>query len=242
MSEDIELAAKVHYSFLPEDYEDDRASIAVTLRPLYTIGGDYCGILSLDESRILITTCDAVGHGTSAALFAARVNTYVLTHAHVGLNPCDLVTGLNSYLCNRLGETGIYTTFYALLLDFDAGTMTFTGAAHPPVIQFDQDEMKCHEWPSNATYLGIMDPMPILCGSERVPLHAGHRFLLYSDGLIEVQGTDQQLFGTERLSQTLVENIKLSGQALNKAILERAESFACSGFEDDVLLMSVEIK
>jgi sigma-B regulation protein RsbU (phosphoserine phosphatase) len=190
----------------------------------------------------LICTCDAVGHGTSAALFAARVNTYVLTHARTDLAPCELVSGLNSYLCNRLGETGIYTTFYAMLLDFKSGVMTFAGAAHPPVIQFDQNKMECREWPSNSTYLGIMDPMPILCGSEQVQLNAGHRFLLYSDGLIEVQGSEQQLFGTERLSLALRKHEKLSGQALNNAILEQAEAFASNGFEDDVLLMSVVIK
>ena len=38
--EDLRLAAKVHYSFLPKDYEDDRINIAVTLSPLHPIGGD----------------------------------------------------------------------------------------------------------------------------------------------------------------------------------------------------------
>ncbi len=31
MLEDLQLAAKVHYSFLPEDYEDDRLNVAVNL-------------------------------------------------------------------------------------------------------------------------------------------------------------------------------------------------------------------
>lgn len=47
MIEDIELAAKVHYSFLPEDYEDEHIIVAKSLRTLYTIGGDYCSILPL---------------------------------------------------------------------------------------------------------------------------------------------------------------------------------------------------
>ena len=75
--EDLKLAAKVHYGFLPDDYEDERLSIAVNLRPLYDIGGDYCSILPLGENLMLVCICDAVGHGVSAALFAARINTYV---------------------------------------------------------------------------------------------------------------------------------------------------------------------
>ena len=242
MSEDLQLAAKVHYGFLPNDYEDDRLNIAVSLRPLYAIGGDYCSILPLGENRILICICDAVGHGVSAALFAARINTYVLTHAKVDMLPCELVDGLNAYLCKRLSGTGMYATFYALLLDFESGTMNLSGAAHPPVLQLEKDHDRCEEWPSATTFLGIEDPMPVVCSSVRQRLNTGDHFLLYSDGLIEVEDADAQAFGTEGLSSTLIAHRNLSGQMLNRAILGQAESYAAEGFKDDVLLMSITLK
>jgi len=242
MSEDLQLAAKVHYGFLPDDYEDDRLNIAVSLCPLYTIGGDYCSILPLGEKRMLICICDAVGHGAPAALFAARINTYVLTHAKVDMLPCELVDGLNAYLCKHMADTGMYATFYALLLDFESGTMNLSGAAHPPALQLEKDQVRCREWPSATTFLGIKDPMPVVCGSERLRLNAGDHFLLYSDGLIEVEDTDAQAFGMERLSSTLIAHRNLSGQVLNRAILGQAESHAADGFKDDVLLMSITLK
>lgn len=240
--EDLHLAARVHYGFLPEDYEDERLSIAVTLRPLYTIGGDYCSILPLGEKRILLSICDAVGHGVSAALFAARINTYVLTHASPDLIPCELVSGLNAYLCKRLSGTGMYATFFALLLDFESETMTLAGAAHPPVLHLAKDQLRCREWESATTLLGIADPMPLLCGSEQLRLCTGDRFLLYSDGLVEVEDADAQPFGMGRLSDVLSLNRDLSGQPLNRAILAQAESHADDGFKDDVLLMSIALK
>ena len=242
MSEDLQLAATVHYSFLPDDYEDDRLNVAVNLHPLYDIGGDYCSILSLGENRILISMCDAVGHGVSAALFAARINTYVLTHAKSDLIPCELVAGLNAYLCKRLAGTGMYATFFTLLLDFEAGTMSLAGAAHPPVLQLEKDQDECKEWASATTFLGIADPMPLLCDSERLRLNTGDRFLLYSDGLIEVEDADSRAFGMEGLSSALLTHRNLSGQFLNKALLSQAESYAHGGFKDDVLLMSITIK
>jgi sigma-B regulation protein RsbU (phosphoserine phosphatase) len=242
MSEDLQLAAKVHYGFLPNDYEDDRLNIAVSLRPLYALGGDYCSILPLGKNRILICICDAVGHGVPAALFAARINTYVLTHAKVDMAPCELVEGLNAYLCKRLAGTGMYATFYAVLMDFESDTMSLSGAAHPPVLQFEKDHGRCREWPSATTFLGINDPMPVVCGSERLRLNAGDHFLIYSDGLIEVEDIDDQAFGMERLSSTLIAHRNLSGQALNRSILGQAESYAVDGFNDDVLLMSITLK
>jgi serine phosphatase RsbU (regulator of sigma subunit) len=240
--EDLQLAAKVHYSFLPTDYQDNRVSIAVTLRPLRPIGGDYCSILPLDEDLILLCICDAVGHGTSAALFAARINTYILTHAKAELSPCELVAGLNSYLCKRLAGVGMYTTFYAVLLDFKQGVMSLAGAAHPPVLQFDKKQNICRNWPSIVSFLGMMDPIPITCGIEQAKMSSGDRILIYSDGLIEAEAADQQLWGLDRLSVTLLEKRAMHGQVLNKAILAEAESFAANGFQDDVLLMSVSLK
>ncbi len=242
MPEDLKLAAKVHYAFLPDNYEDKRLKIAINQLPLCTIGGDYCSILHLNKDRILVSICDAVGHGVSAALFAARINTYVLTHAREDLLPCDLVAGLNEYLCKRLSETGMYATFYSLLLDFESRTMTLSGAAHPPVLHLRKDRDKCDELASITTFLGIADPMPLLCGSDRLQLNSGDRFLIYTDGLIEVENTEGEAFGTEKLSKTLITNRILSGEELNKAILAQAESFAGDGFSDDLLLISLTIK
>lgn len=240
--DDLHLAAKVHYSFLPNDYEDERISIAVTLSPLYPIGGDYCSIIPLDEDRFLICMCDALGHGTPAALFSARINTYVMTHAKDHEKPCKLVSGLNSYLCKRLAGAGMYTTFYAILLDFKKEIMSLAGAAHPPVLHLEHDQQSCREWPSVVSFLGMMDPMPLLCETEQTSISPGDRILLYSDGLIEVQDEEQNQYGIDNLAKSLLKNKNLNGQALNKAILHDASTFGHDEFQDDVLLLSVVLK
>ena len=73
-------------------------------------------------------------------------------------------------------------------------------------------------------------------------LSAGDRFLIYPDGLIEVENAEGQAFGSEGLSNTFIAQRNLSGQALNKAILMQAESYAADGFKDDVLLVSITLK
>ncbi len=70
----------------------------------------------------------------------------------------------------------------------------------------------------------------------------GQRFLLYSDGLIEVENAANEQFGLENLSSVLEKYKNLEGQELNEVILSGAESFAEKGFSDDVLLISVTLK
>jgi len=58
-------------------------------------------------------------------------------------------------------------------------------------LQFDPNQTACCEWPSVVTCSGITDPILFLCESVQVALKPGHRFLVYSDGLIEAQNSDQ---------------------------------------------------
>ena len=134
--QEIDLAAKVHYSFLPRDYSDDCVEIAVTAKPQGKIGGDYCSILPVDAKHLMVCMSDAVGHGLASALFAARINTFVLTHAFQEHSPCELTAILNQHLCQRLSDIGMFASFAAACMDFENNVMEFAGAAHPPAIHY----------------------------------------------------------------------------------------------------------
>ena len=41
---DLELAARVHYSFLQESFSNDFVDISVTGRPFDKVGGDYSSL------------------------------------------------------------------------------------------------------------------------------------------------------------------------------------------------------
>ena len=76
----IEFAANVHYGFLPDRFSNDMLDVAVKARPWKGIGGDYCSVFPVDDSHLVLCFCDAVGHGLASALFAARINTFILSH------------------------------------------------------------------------------------------------------------------------------------------------------------------
>jgi serine phosphatase RsbU (regulator of sigma subunit) len=71
---ELEKAAAVHYSFLPESFSNDFLDIAVYSRPFSKIGGDYYSIFPIDARRLILCMCDATGHDVASALFAARIN------------------------------------------------------------------------------------------------------------------------------------------------------------------------
>jgi sigma-B regulation protein RsbU (phosphoserine phosphatase) len=239
---DIERAAQVHYSFLPENYSDKYLDIAVYSQPLNKIGGDFCSILSVDEKRIILCMCDTVGHGIPSALYAARVNTYVLTHGKRYKSPCTLIDSLNEFLCQRLASTGLYTTFCSVFIDVEKKEIALSGAAHPPVLYFNLDKGEYERLPSETTFLGFENPLPVRCAVHRRTLQPHNKLLLFTDGLSELKNFKGELSGTNWLTEFTKTHHTLNSAAFNKALFGNLKNNNDLKINDDILLMTVTVK
>ena len=240
--QEIDLAAKVHYSFLPRDYSNDYAEIAVTAKPQGKIGGDYCSILPIDDKHLMVCMSDAVGHSLASALFAARINTFVLTHAFQEHSPCELTAILNQHLCQRLSDIGMYASFAAVFMDFENNVMEFAGAAHPPAVHYRSESADTELLSSETTLLGIRDPLPASCGSHHRKLRSGDWLVLYTDGLIDARDRHKIFYGIERLISFVESNHKLSVRDFNTALIQDVLKHCGSRAGDDILLVSIAVK
>lgn len=239
---DLEVAAKLHYSFLEESYSSDFVEISVKGQPFDKIGGDYSSILPMDTDRVMVCMCDTVGHGIAAALLAARVNTFVLTHMRQSRDPCGLIHSLNKYLFERLVGTGIYTTFALALFDFSKKTLLFVGAAHPPLLHFKAATGEVEFIKSDAIFLGVTDPLMSGCPGETKAISPGDRVILYTDGVTEAKDGSGHRFGIEGAAAFVKENASLSVEEFNAAFLDHLSRFANRRFTDDILVMSIDVK
>ena len=234
----LELARQVHYAFLPEDYADDQIEVTVTAVPHSGLGGDYCGIVPLPGGKVALTQCDATGHDVASALFAARINTYVLSRLARIQEPCRLVESLNGFLAKRMGGTNMQATFCAAILDPQAGSWDFAGAGQPPAIHNraateDTDLVK-----SQTVMVGIFDSLRVPCSATRSDFAVGDRILLFTDGLFEARDADGVLFGLDRLQACVVENAHLEGRAFNEALFRSATAHGAGDLGDDALLIT----
>jgi serine phosphatase RsbU (regulator of sigma subunit) len=75
-----------------------------------------------------------------------------------------------------------------------------------------------------------------------VPLAEVERVLLFTDGIFEVENTEQEAFGEQRLVE-VVDGLADKGiEELLDGVLERVRAFAGSGkFDDDVCLVGMEV-
>ena len=74
--------------------------------------------------------------------------------------------------------------------------------------------------------------------SREIPLDEGDLLLLYTDGLAEARA-GEQLFGEERIAQTLRRDPGVAPDVLCKSLLEAARDFATAPLTDDIAILAI---
>jgi sigma-B regulation protein RsbU (phosphoserine phosphatase) len=234
-------AARVHYSFMPEDYADERLQVAVCTHPFADLGGGYCSILPLRDGRVVLCLCDAVGHDIASALYAARINTFVLAHAPRAEHPCEVVEDLNAFLSSVLSDLGLNASFFVAFLDPRRGAVDFAGAGHPPALHYRAATGQSEALYSEVTLLGVSHPPPLPCAAAQRPLRDGDRLVSYTDGVIECSSAAGEQFGIHGLQALLTRFQERSSAAFNRKVLATLSEFKGSKRRDDILMLTASV-
>ncbi|MCK1822090.1 SpoIIE family protein phosphatase [Streptomyces sp. XM83C] len=150
------------------------------------IGGDFYDLIPLGATGAAAVIGDVQGHDVAAAALMGQVRTAVHAHAGLGTTPDRVLRGTNLLLTD-LGADLFASALYARL-DFAARRVALASAGHPPpVVRLPGGEARPLDLPPGPL-LGI-DPGARFPVTE-IPLTPGLMLAFYTDGLIEMPGTD----------------------------------------------------
>ncbi len=239
---DAELAARIHYSMIPDGFQNDFFDIDVKLIPCQKVGGDYCSIIPRGEKQLNVNICDVMGHGTASALLAARINSYILTWTMHMNHPCEIIDSLNDFLFENFSQYNIFSTFFSLFLDMQTGILQYAGSGHPPAIYYNHAAGETSQLKSGTEFLGLFKPLKNTCDIRRVSLSPGDRIVLYTDGVTDVENLKKEYFGVEGIERMVREHPGLNPGEWNN----RLEQELFTTFEgtptDDILILTIKIR
>ena len=99
---------------------------------------------------------------------------------------------------------------------------------------------RCQSLDAEGLIIGVNDDFPY--EHQKVEFAPGDVLLLYTDGVIEAENEQQELFGEERLKGLLTEHHHRTPQDLIEHILEQVRLFSGHhNFNDDVSLVVMQI-
>lgn len=194
------------------------------------VGGDWYDVVALGAGRLGIVIGDVMGRGVPAAALMGQLRTAVRTCARLDLRPGEVLDVLDGLL-RDLDQDAIATCVYAA---FDPHTrqLVLASAGHlPPLVRAPDSGVRALRMEVSAP-LGLGDPSR----ETTVQLQPGAVLVLYTDGLVEVRGSD--------LDEGIAELCRVVGagpggvEALADEVMTQLSS---AGSDDDIALLLARV-
>ncbi|CAM5265334.1 PP2C family protein-serine/threonine phosphatase [Streptomyces avidinii] len=235
------LQAELLWAFLPpRTIGTALATSSAVLEPAYDIGGDafdHCFI----DGVLHLTLVDAMGHdlasgGASGAALAACRS----TRRSSGDLP-DIVSAIDRTLAQWIPDR--LMTAVIAELDTAQGDFTWINCGHPPPLLIRDGHVlqNALERPPHLP-LGFGFHTPVPPAQEHVRLQPGDRVLMYSDGITEARSPEGDLFGEERLADTVIRSTASGDNAPEalRRLVQNLLSHHQHHLRDDATILLIE--
>jgi sigma-B regulation protein RsbU (phosphoserine phosphatase) len=219
--QDIDLARRIQQRFLPSATPRiDGYELADSYTAARIVGGDLFDFLTLADGRPALLIGDVSGKGFPAALYMARLGAHARALAPRCKTPAELLSQMNQLLRTEL-EGGMFATCLVAALDAPRGVVRISSGGHPPpIVRRANGQLESLPIPV-APALGINPTNQF--HEVALELARGDGLLLYTDGLDDALSSAGEVFGTERVRETL-KSTRSAGQAI-EALLTAIGSF-----------------
>jgi sigma-B regulation protein RsbU (phosphoserine phosphatase) len=235
LEQDVAMAREVQLRLLPQSSpEMANAEMAVRFLPARTIGGDLYDFVDYGSGRTAIVLGDVSGKAAPAALFAALVSGIMRSAAQQRPGPAAMLTLLNDALQERKLESQYVTMLFALWND-ESRTLQVanSGAVQPVFCRSNQPEtVRAEGFP-----LGLFPNVSyeeVTVGTE-----PGDAVIFISDGILDAENAEGEMYGQERLSSLLCSRRELPAQEIADAILADVSRFQGEQerFDDETIIV-----
>lgn len=201
---ELAIATKIQVGCLENDFtEFNRLKdiyVTADMRPAKEVGGDFYDIFMIDEKQLCFVIADVSGKGVPAALFMSMAKIHIKNYASVGLSLDEVAFRVNNQLCYK-NEEGMFVTAFICVLNLETNELKFINAGHNPPFLMKAGEGFTMMKPKANLVLGMMEDVPYQVQS--IMLEKGDVIYLYTDGVTEALNAQNELFGEERLEDTL---------------------------------------
>lgn len=238
INNELELARQTQLSILPKDTPRlPGLEIAARYMPMSAVAGDFYDFVVVDEKHVGILIADVSGHGLSAALVASMLKSAFSAQLPHASDPARVLSGLNQALFGKF-ETHYVTAAY-VFVDMANNTVSYAGAAHPPLLWWHANTQHASECLENGLMLGPFRDSTY--SAMTFALEKGDEIILVTDGILEAKDSSGDQFGMDRLRTTIESNHALSANTFADSLLAGlstwSETTIGPGQTDDITLI-----
>lgn len=237
-SSELRIANGIQMGMVPKIFPPypDRNDVEIfaAMQPAKEVGGDLYDFYIRDE-KLFFCIGDVSGKGVPASLVMAMTRSMFRIVSNHETAPERIVGSLNEAL-EEMNEANMFVTLFVGVLDLATGRLDYSNAGHcPPLLIGENISMLPVE--SNFP-VGLMKDWHYV--AQTTQLKPWDTLFLYTDGLIEAEDGDLNLYGEERMCQVvrrMPHGKKLVLKKLIDEMKESVDTYADGTVQSDDLTM-----
>ena len=238
---ELDAAREIQRRLLPDEpMAVNRIALEGYNDPSFAVSGDYYDYFPLDRGRIGFIIADVTGHGLSAALIMANVQSAIRVALTPNVELTDLISRVNRLIC-RNTQSHVFITAILGTIDSASGAVDFVSAGHPGPILLSAKGARVLET-DNSLPLGV-EPEERFHVVHVDPAERLRALLFYTDGLTEAMDAKERLLGIE----PVIDGLSRAADATTAGLIRTARGVLRDHLDgaqrmDDMTLLAAQIK
>jgi serine phosphatase RsbU (regulator of sigma subunit) len=244
MSDSVNAAVDEYRQIMDREITSDRMRIALRSSTADALGGDFAAVRDT-EIGCDVLVADVAGHDLGASFHTVMLNYFFNEFSRPWISGIEFFKTLNKMLVNNGRNERIVSALF-LRFDLVAMQVEIVSAAHPFMIMFPpgggfQTPISVYEC---GFVLGIFDEVEFK--RKTLPLSAGQRYILYTDGISGIGRSDttngkNSILGESGFQKLGSARLHLPLEKMVDAIWHDVMDFGQGKPTDDMLLLGMEV-
>ena len=240
---ELNVATQIQADMLPRIFppfpEKKEFDLYATMNPAKEVGGDFYDFFLIDDDRLGIVMADVSGKGVPAALFMVIAKTMIKNRALMGdfSGPGEILADVNEQLCEG-NDAELFVTVWLGIVTISTGKIVFASAGHEYPAFYRKDEGFRLEKDKHGMPLATMEGLKFR--ENETELKPGEILYLYTDGVTEATNKDNELFGEDRMIDSLQKYHGEDTEELLKDVRKDIDEFVGDAPQfDDITMLAI---
>jgi sigma-B regulation protein RsbU (phosphoserine phosphatase) len=200
------------------------------------VGGDYYGVVKLDDENTIFTINDISGHGIPASLLMSIFRTNFTYRIKKDKDIVITLDHLNSMIAETT-EANHYVTSFTCKYNAKKRLLDYVNAGHNPPFLFRGNNVI--ELKEGSFAVGMFPHVSYT--TARIAIKKKDLLVLYTDGLIEAENNAGFQFSCERFKEFFQVNKLLDVESLKEKLVAELRQFVGKDdFEDDITFIIIK--
>jgi sigma-B regulation protein RsbU (phosphoserine phosphatase) len=239
---DMELAKQIQLSLLPSTAPTlPGATFSAVCVQATLVGGDYYDFFPQSGDSLDLVIADVSGHSVGAALMMVETRSVLRAQVNGEVTPSLLLADLNRLLYEDLNRAELFISMFYARYDGVRHLLYYANAGHTRPLVFRNGANSCMQLDAEGLILGIQPEVDF--EERQIELSPDDVVIFYTDGIIEAQNMQSELYGTERLCRIINQYSNLTPGEIMEQVLTDVRAFAHPlHLEDDVSIIVMKVR